>query len=154
MMKGRQIMNIIDEYKQRFFEETRIDIRTPIAVFSFGNTPQMADELALLVATGKKTGTSSGYALYAGELPSLGERGIVLDGKGVPVCIIKNTKIEIVAFKDITENHARKEGEGDQSLAYWRKVHFDFFEKSFYEQGMIFDENELIVYEEFEVIYH
>ena len=54
----------------------------------------------------------------------------------------------------ITEEHAWKEGEGDRTLAYWRKVHTDFFKHVYKEAlNMAFTEEKLIVYEEFEVIF-
>lgn len=40
---------------------------------------------------------------------------------------IQITKVEIKRFCDIDEEWAKKEGEGDLSLACWQKMHKEFF---------------------------
>lgn len=115
-----------------------------------------ADGLAELVLKGIKTGTASAYPLYEAEnepLPKVGDYSVILDSKGKGVCIIKTTKVYIVPFREVNEEHARKEGEGDGSLEYWRKVHHEFFKKEMSESGKIFDEDMSVVCEEFELVY-
>ncbi|MCG3469361.1 ASCH domain-containing protein [Xenorhabdus bovienii] len=48
---------------------------------------------------------------------------------------------------ELADELARKEGEGDLSLSYWRKEHQNFFER----KGTYFENMEL-VFEEFELI--
>lgn len=115
-----------------------------------------ADELAKLVLDGKKTATASAYDLYVkvGEpLPKEGEYSVILDGAGEAVCIICTSKVYVVPFCEVSAVQAYKEGEGDRSLAYWRKVHWDFFTRALAKQGLVFDENSKVVCEEFEVVY-
>lgn len=115
-----------------------------------------ADELARLVLEGKKTATASAYDLYAksGEpLPKEGEYSVILDGAGEAVCIICTSKVYVVPFCEVSAVQAYKEGEGDRSLAYWRKVHRDFFTRALAEAGLVFDENSRVVCEEFAVVY-
>ena len=84
------------------------------------------DGLAKLVKDGIKTGTSSAYPLYeleGEELPQAGAYSIILNTKEEAVCIIKNMNVYIVPFDEVSADHAFKEGEGDRSLEYWRKVH-------------------------------
>ncbi len=99
----------------------------------------------------------SGYDLYKKEkepLPKVGQLDVVLNGKIEPVFIIKNINVTIFPFSEITEEHAWKEGEGDRTLAYWRKFHTDFFKHVYKEAlNLAFTEEKLIVYEEFEVIF-
>lgn len=101
-----------------------------LGFFSFEDTEKMADELSELVVKKIKTGTSSGYDLYKQEnepLPKVGQLDVVLNGKNEPVCIIKNINVTILPFSEVTKEHAWKEGEGDRTLVYWRKVHAEFF---------------------------
>lgn len=44
-------------------------------------------------------------------------------------------------FMEVNEAHAYKEGEGDRSLAYWRKVHEEAFTKEWKEIKMTFSED-------------
>lgn len=121
--------------------------------WNYGAEP---DELARLTFEEIKTATASAYEDYALEkedLPQEGELSIVLDADDEAVCIIKITKVLVVPFLEVSEEHAFKEGEGDRSLRYWREVHKVFFEASYKESGLTFHDNIPVVCEEFEVIY-
>lgn len=121
--------------------------------WSFGGDP---DGLAALVLSGKKTATSSAYPCYEAEgepVPEEGEYSVILDSRDGAVCVIKTVKVYITPFSEVTEEHARKEGEGDLSLGYWRKVHRDFFTGELTETGLAFTEDMPVVCEEFEVVY-
>ena len=115
-----------------------------------------ADLLAKLVLEGTKTATASAYDLYAVDndpLPEVGSYDVILDGQEQAVCIIKIIKVSIVPFKDVSAEHAWKEGEGDKSLDYWQDVHEEFFKPYFEECGLTFTPESLIVLEEFQVVY-
>ena len=85
-----------------------------------------ADYLAELVLMGQKTATSSAFDLYAvgnEPLPKENELRVILDSKENAICIIETTKVEVIPFKEVSEDHAYKEGEGDRRLTYWRELH-------------------------------
>ncbi|MCM7367535.1 ASCH domain-containing protein, partial [Enterobacter ludwigii] len=79
--------------------------------------------------------------------PKIGSYNIILDGQSIPVCVIRLVSMRLVRFCDVTEEFARKEGEGDLSLEYWQKEHQRFFTR----EGYFSKEMELIT-EEFEVV--
>lgn len=140
------------EMWNQFITENEIG-KIEYEAWAFGD---VSDELANLVLEGIKTGTSSAYPLYEladEQLPQADEYSVILDSQGNAICIIKTTNVEILPFKDVEEIHAYKEGEGDKSLDYWRQVHKVFFEKCMQDAGLVFDENMLVVFEEFEVVY-
>ncbi len=115
-----------------------------------------ADQLAHLVAIGEKTATASAYPLYEIEnepLPSVGEYSVILDSKDEAVCVIQTKKVFVVPFDEVSEEQAYKEGEGDKSLDYWRKVHEEFFTECLSEAGLEFTSDMKVVCEEFEVVY-
>ena len=87
------------------------------------------------------------------SLPEAGDISIVLGADDTPKCIIENTKVSTIVFRDAEEELAYKEGEGDRSLSYWRQAHIDFFEWLYPEMGLEFNEDEKIVVEEFKLIY-
>lgn len=79
-----------------------------------------ADLLAKLVLEGTKTATALAYDLYVVDndpLPEVGSYDVILDSKDQAVCIIQIKKVSVVPFKEVSEKHAFKEGEGDKSLA-------------------------------------
>lgn len=114
-----------------------------------------ADRLAQLVKKGEKTATCSAlvfYELENEELPRPGAYNIILDAAGNAVCIVKTTKVYVTTFDAVSEEHAFKEGEGDRSLAYWRRAHRDFFADELKAVDRQFDESMELVCEEFEVV--
>ena len=121
--------------------------------WTFGDEP---DKLASLVAGGQKTATSSAYPLYELEqepIPKAGEYSVILDSKNQAVCVIRTDRVYVIPFREVGEEHARKEGEGDLSLSHWREVHKSFFSKEMKNAGLVFDEEMLVVCEEFSCVY-
>ena len=115
-----------------------------------------ADYLAELVLMGQKTATSSAFDLYAvgnEPLPKENELSVILDSKENAICIIETTKVEVIPFKEVSEKHAYKEGEGDKSLAYWRRVHEEFFTEWLEEADLTFTPDSKVVLEEFRKVY-
>lgn len=147
----------IDLFWQEFLTKSSADLAdTTYEAWAFGDSPEMADELLDLVLKGIKTGTAGSYDSYLEDndpLPEVGSYSICLSGDGRPKCIIQTLAVKTVKFKDITEEDAYKEGEGDRTLAYWRRVHQAFWEREHAEYSLSFSPEMLVVYEEFKVVY-
>lgn len=114
----------------------------------------MADSLLALVLCGIKCATATRLKLYqleALEPPVAGVVSLVLNGAGVPACIIETTRVDHVSFEEVGAEFARLEGEGDRSLAYWRRVHLDYYRRECAREGTVFDLRELIVCEQFKL---
>lgn len=121
--------------------------------WAFGGAP---DKLAKLVVSGIKTATCSSLALMhlEGEpMPKPGDLSVILDSTGNAVCVIRTTRVYVETFERVTWEHAFKEGEGDRSLDYWRRIHMEFFTEELGAVGLPFDEGSELVCEEFEVAY-
>lgn len=124
--------------------------------FYFCDNKRDADECAELVVKKIKQATSPSVWWFEKNnepLPKIGDIAIVTNWEGSPKAIIRTTKVEIVKFKDITEQYAHIEGEGDKSLEYWKKVHWDYYQnemKGFNESP---NEEMAIVCEYFETIW-
>ena len=112
----------------------------------FGDDPGMQDELAALVIAGRKTATC--MAERSGvPVPTPGSLTVIEDGAGRPVCVIETISTERRRFHEVDEAHAREEGEGDLSLAYWREVHRAYFRR----EGA-FSEDMMLVCERFRLV--
>ena len=128
---------------------------TPSGVFSFGDSKKLADELAALVRQGIKTATCSalmGYEKDQIPLPKKGDLSIVLDGNGDPVVVIETVSVVVLPFNEVSEQFAFEEGEGDRSLAYWRRADENYFRRNHFE-NRAFDETMLVVCERFKVVH-
>ena len=126
----------------------------PDYVFSFGDSRELADQLATLAKQGIKTATCSALSNYEEDqlaLPQKGNLSIVLDGSDVPVCVIETIEVFVMPFNEVPERFAYDEGEGDRSLAYWRKAHQSFFKRR--AKSRTFDEGMPVVCERFKLRY-
>lgn len=124
--------------------------------WSFGDNPQLADELVALVCAGVKTATCS--ALWEHEadgepLPQVGALSIILDGRRQPRCIIETTEVQIKPYNQVDAQFAAAEGEGDRSLAYWRAAHWRFFSRTFQAIKRTPTKTMLLVCERFRVLF-
>jgi uncharacterized protein YhfF len=127
----------------------------PPPAWAFGATPAQADELLTLVLAGTKTATAGALWDYEHEdeqLPRVGDLAILLDGSGHPRALVEVTRVDVVPFEDVDDEHARLEGEGDGSLAHWRVVHERFFtDHATHDHG--FSLSMPVVLERFRVLY-
>lgn len=148
-------MNKIEEYWAKFCNEKNLPNDTKYEAWSFGNTKELADDLAELVNKNIKTATTSAYELYQSEdhIPQVGEYNIILNSLEEPVCITQTKVVYILPYNLITPEHAWHEGEGDRSYKYWRDAHDRFFDEEYKSLGKIFYEQAPMLCEVFEKVY-
>ncbi len=128
------------------------DGAVPPPSWSYGEGAE-AHELLGRVLDGSKTGTATVLAqlLDAGlEVPRVGELSIVTDEAGEPKAVLRTTEVEVVAFDQVSAEHAAAEGGSDATLESWVAEH----ERSFAEAiGDAFTPASEVVLERFEIIY-
>lgn len=139
----------VEAFWAEFVAATGID--GPHTAWAFGNHPAMATELGLLVRDGPKRATAGLRSEYEPDepLPVAGDLSVILDGGGVPLCVIRTTSVEIRPFGEVDEEFAWTEGEGDRSLAHWREAHIEFFAS----QGVEVAETDEVVLERFDLLW-
>lgn len=149
------VQNFWDAYRQSLPEKTR-PASNAFDAWGFGDSVEMAEELGELVRQGVKTATASLYWEYEAEgepLPEIGRHSIILDGQGNPLCIIQTTEVIVRPFNQFDAQFAYDEGEGDRSLDYWRKGHWQFFSRACAAIGRTPDETMLVVGERFRLVW-
>ncbi len=158
-MADQEDKGLVAEYWQSYLHSLPGDVgdlSDEYQAWSFGNTPQMADELAKLVLDGIKTATASlawSYEQEAEPYPVVSGYSVILDGKGCPIGIIQTTELAVVPFNEVDDDHAYQEGEGDRSLAFWRAVHWKFFAAECESLGKAPAKEMPIVCEKFKLVY-
>lgn len=152
----------VDESIQKMWEnylksigESPSSSNKKYTAWHFCDNEQDANELAELVVNETKKATASLYLSYGSEdeLPKVGDFSVIINWNNEAQCIIKTTNIEIVPYKDVTEEFAATEGEGDKSLEYWRRAHWSYFSREMKEIGKEPTEDMLVVCEKFEVVF-
>ncbi|MFP7723652.1 ASCH domain-containing protein [Lysobacter sp. A3-1-A15] len=127
-----------------------------ISSWHFCDNPHDADECARLTLAGRKRATApSRWSFeHAGEpLPRVGDLHVVTNWAGEAQCIIRITAVEIVPFDGVTADHARAEGEGDGTLAWWREAHWAYYQRELAGSGHPPRPDMPIVFEWFECVH-
>jgi uncharacterized protein YhfF len=141
---------------QKYHATLGVPAPSEIVADFFSDNEKEATELAGLVYQGIKRATAS--ALWSFEktgtqVPVVGGYFLVVDGRGEAVCIVKTTKVSTIPFNEISEENAFREGEGDRTLEYWRRVHIEFYKRQFAPLNLNFEESMPVVFEEFEKVF-
>lgn len=142
----------VEAFWANFVEASGVDATYTAWAFGSDDMPDLATELGLLVRDGTKRATTSIASSFEKDdepIPKVGEYSVILDGSGEPICIIQTTKVDIARFGDVDEEFAWVEGEGDRTLADWRRSHIWFFE----EDGTPVTDDELMVLERFDKVW-
>ena len=98
--------------------------KLPVSQFAFPGP--LRDRLVGAILDGRKTTTTSLLAEYEIErapLPREGERSVVVDSTGAPVCVIETEEVRVVALGDVDDQHVFDEGEGHATVSDWRDDH-------------------------------
>ena len=115
--------------------------------FKFGDLRELCDRLLDLVRSGAKTASCGALRDFeAGEaMPEVGRRDVALDWDGKPALLIETVEVTIQRFRDVPEDFALAEGEGD--FEEWKRGHIAYFTRN---GG--YDPDMLLVCERFRLI--
>ncbi len=126
-----------------------------VRVDGYGDSEALSNELLALIRSGqKRAGTGLLWAHEADGEP-IGEAGdieIVIDHHGRPSIVTRLLDVRIVSFCDVGTDYAATEGEGDGSLEFWRRVHWDYFGRECTRIGRLPSEDMPVVCSTFEVL--
>lgn len=129
----KKVSQEVADFWQNFCDRhPEVNSETPFQIWHFGLGREDAEELCDLVLEGKKTATASLPAEYEKkpeDAPALNGYSVVTDFEGNPKCVVLTTELRVVPFNEVDAEFAFDEGEGDQSLDYWREVHWDYFSR-------------------------
>lgn len=122
----------------------------------FGDNEKDANTLVKLTVKEIKRATSHsllGLQLKGKTLPKIGDFFVVTDWSGKAKCIVRTTSVKMLPYFSIHDEHARLEGEGDKSLAYWKKAHWDYYTRELAEFNRRPLESMIVVFERFEKVF-
>lgn len=145
-----------EEMWNSFCSESGIATDTPYEAWAFCGGGPDADALAKLVLEGVKTATASALIAYESEGEAVPEPGcfsVILYDNGEAAGVIRDSKVSLVPFRNVSAEHAYKEGEGGRTLEEWREIHKRAFTPDYRAIGKAFDETGICVLEEFELVY-
>jgi uncharacterized protein YhfF len=123
---------------------------------SWGNSPELADRIAQLIASGIKTTTSC--LLWDQQQKQwtpekLGDKSIVLDSQNNPVCITETVEIFIRPFNEVEADFVYHYGEGDRSMNFWNKNMWEYYQEECRALGRVAEEDMPMICQVFKLIY-
>jgi uncharacterized protein YhfF len=128
----------------------------PAATTDFGITADDAHEIAALVRGGTKT--ASGGLVWSNEFDGKravrpGDLWIVMAGPNEPVCIIETTDVRVFPYDEVPEEYAWEGGEGDRTMADWRRIYWQYIISECKRIGCEPDPKAPLVMERFRVVF-
>ncbi len=122
------------------------------AVVAFGNSPQMATELARLVMEGTKRATvcSLDEAVSSPVPPALEGYVVLVDGTGRSSCIWQTIELRQGPLGSVDDAFAWDEGEGTRQRDEWLSGHIAYFGR---ETGSPVDLAFEVLFERFRIVW-
>jgi len=149
--------DLVRQFWQEFCAENPdLNADEPYQVWYFGLGSEDAKDLCNLVLQGVKTATASlpwEYEKKPEDAPVAGGYSVVTNYEGIPQCVIRTTELRVTPFNEVDAQFAFDEGEGDLSLDYWRKVHWNYFSRRCAEIHREPSETMLVNCERFQLLY-
>lgn len=152
-MENASARNMWGDYLDAHLEHAFEDAPS---IICFGDNEMDANTLAELAKNGIKKATSHsllGLQHRNEPLPKKGDFMVVTNWDGKAQCIIRATKVTLKPYFTIDATYAKIEGGGDQSLAHWKKVHWDSYSRELEAFGRVPRESMIIVCQEFEKVF-
>jgi uncharacterized protein YhfF len=152
-MENTSAENLWGDYLKNHLEDAFHEVPKTI---HFCDNEADANECAKLVKKGVKRATSNsllGLQYRNERLPRIGDYIVVTNWEGKAQCIVKITKVTLKPFFSIAEDYTRLEGEGDKSLAHWKKTHWDYYTRELEEFERVPRDSMIVVCQEFEKIF-
>jgi uncharacterized protein YhfF len=128
----------------------------PIRVDGYGDTADLSQELLNLIKSGRKragTGLLWAYDYDREPIAKTGDIEIVIDHLNQPALVTRIVSSEVIAFNEVSAEYAAIEGEGDGSLEYWRRGHWNFFSRECKRIGRETSESMPVICSVFELLH-
>lgn len=130
--------------------------RRPVVGAAFAGNRRTTDGLLALYLAGKKSagsGLVKDYLTAGDPLPKVGDYWIALDSRNRPRCLLKTVRVEMNIFKSLPKRIAVAEGEGDLSIAHWKRVHKKFYSPFLTKWGIENIEDAEVITEHFKLVH-
>ncbi len=125
-------------------------------VICLSEDEQEANRQLKLILTGKKRAFSHsllGLQYRNQKLPKIGDFTIITDNQGNAKCLLRTVAVRLKPYFSIRESYAKIEGEGDQSLAYWKQYHWEKIEEDLKQFNRVPRESMIMVCEYFDKVF-
>lgn len=143
-------------YWAEYCRRAGLPAAAPYQAWPFGDSAELAHELAELVLHGPKRATAGLVACnerQPADAPVPDGYSVVTEYDGTPRCVIRTAWLEQRPLRDVDAGFAWDEGEGDRTLAGWMDGHRRFFTRECASLGIAFSDELPVQLERFELLY-
>ncbi|MEP6608887.1 MAG: GNAT family N-acetyltransferase [Burkholderiaceae bacterium] len=157
----RRLDNTVDsarvaDFWRTYCSASKLSAGTPYQAWYFGDSTQLAHQLAELVLHGPKRATA-GLGSTCDAFPQTaavaGGYSVVTEFDGTPRAVIRTTQLQRRKFCDVDSTFAWDEGEGDRTLEDWKRGHWRYFSRECEALGQAMSEDAEVALERFELLY-
>ena len=131
-MKAEPHPSVVKMWESFSNQDPQFQGRPIPEAFHFCDNEKDANACAVLVMDGIKQATSTSLWWFEKndhKFPQPGDVYVITDWAGVANAIVQTTKVDRVPFDQVTAEYAKIEGEGDQTLEYWQRTHWDYYSR-------------------------
>lgn len=117
-------------------------------------TLDLSDQPRLILGN-QKRGTAHmalDFELNAVPRRQVGDYWVILDLMTQPIGLVRVTDVYEKKFLEVPVSFSIQEGEGDQSLEFWRTAHYEYFVRQCEKLGIDWNDDHVVVCESFELI--
>ena len=152
-MDNASARNMWGDYLDKHLEDAFVD--APKVIRFYDNEKDANESVDLVIKDVKKAASHSLLGLQSRKeaLPKIGDFLVITNWEGKAKCIVKTTAVKLKPYFSIDEPYVRKEGEGDKSLSYWKKKHWEYYSRELAEFNRLPRESMIVVCQEFEKVY-
>ncbi len=125
-------------------------------VVVFGDSKEMANELANLVLSGIKRGTTCLLRDVVNKkegIPLIGGNVVLVDSEGKPKAIWRTIELRLGPMDSVISDFAYDEGEGKRTREDWLDGHRKYFQRQATAEGWIMHDKIEVIFERFEVVW-
>jgi uncharacterized protein YhfF len=154
-MAGGKRSALTDEFWRAYRTAAGLDHDDYDAV-AFGDSQEMATELAELVVAGVKRATAGlvrQFGPHGEPPPVVGGYVVLLDGAERPRAIWRTTEVRVGPLNSVDERFAWDEGEGERTREWWLAAHRRFFGRRAAAQGFQMHDEIETMFERFKLVW-
>ncbi len=93
------------------------------------------------------------YEADGTPMPKPGDLCVITNGHDDPFCIVETVEVQVIPYDEVGEDFAYEGGEGDRSMADWRRIYWKYIVFECAKAGREPDVKTLLVMERFRVAY-
>ncbi len=116
----------------KFSDKMNFQVDANFKIRCIGWNQEVSKKILFYIVNNEKVGTYSLpwlHEMYPWSKSNIGDYILHVDFKGKPFAIVQIIKLELLCFKDITQNHTNFDGPPVRDINIWKKLHQEYWSR-------------------------